>query len=242
MLETIKDPGNVDSLNLTATALTEIFNLWFELMKVMKSVRAQSEETIKTFEANTVALNAAVRRLLTAPPVPGCALKPSKQLKGHLLFDGEIVDWLKVWKTLGCMDEQNIEGVHPEFNHLFRRFGNSRGAFQKAKIVREFLFARASWIVESIDSMKEETGRKRKGADEETANGDATTVDAVRDLIEGNADDDGEGDARADGGGEDAVPEEEEVGTGELSALDLRISTNAALHPRPGFAVCACLA
>ena len=47
MLRTIKNPENVDALTKTVSALTEIFNLWFELMKVMKSVRAQSEETIK---------------------------------------------------------------------------------------------------------------------------------------------------------------------------------------------------
>ena len=101
MLRTIRDPKNIDTLTKTASALTEIFNLWFGLMEDMKSVWAQSEVTIKTktFESNTVALKGVVRRLLTDLPVPACVLK------SHLLFDWEILDWLKRWKTLGCVDE-----------------------------------------------------------------------------------------------------------------------------------------
>ena len=63
------------------------------LIKVMKSKRKQTNEKIEGFELNTIALNKAIQQLISHPPVPGCNLKYSKQLKSHLLFDLEILDF-----------------------------------------------------------------------------------------------------------------------------------------------------
>ena len=76
-----------------------------------------------------------------------------------------------MWETLGAFDEQSTEGVHPEYNHLNRRFGNSRGALKKDKIMREFLFSRSSWIVETIDEMLKATSRKKINSGETNTDG-----------------------------------------------------------------------
>ena len=129
MSNKIKDPENLTYLKDTKVALKNIIGLWFKLMKVMKSKRRQTDEEIEGFKLNTMALNKAIQQLISHPPVPGCKLKYSKQLKSHLLFDLEILDFLMIWANLGAIDDQSIEGVHPILNHLYRRFGNSRGAF-----------------------------------------------------------------------------------------------------------------
>lgn len=218
----IKDETNRKYLTDTLVSLKEILGLWYKLMVVMKSKKAQSDGKIQQFKDNTIALNKAVHKLITTPPVPGCELKASKQLKSHLLFDGEILDWLMVWKSLGAFDEQNIEGVHPEFNHLFRRFGNSRGAFQKNKIMREFLFARAPWILEAIEAMLKATARKRKRDDDDAADDadaageDGDERDVELDLVE---EEDGEEDAPV---------------SAVLTDLETQINSNDALHCKPG--------
>ena len=65
------------------------------------------------------------------------------------------------WRTLGGVDEQSTEGVHPRFNQLAKRFGNSRGAFKQKKVFEEFLFMNSTFIVESIEEMMKATKRKR---------------------------------------------------------------------------------
>ena len=122
----------------------------------------QSDEVCRKFKGNTIALNKAIHKLIMNPPVPGCELKHSKQLKSHLLFDWEIFQLPMTWRTLGGVDEQNTEGVHPQFNQLKRRFGNSGGAFQQNKVYAEFLFSHSTWMVETIDIMAKET-KKEKG-------------------------------------------------------------------------------
>ena len=112
-----------------------------------------------------IALKKTIHSMITTPPMPGFKLKHSKQLKSHLLFDGKILAFLKVRKTLGAFDEQNIEGVHPEFNQLFRQYSNTCGAFQKSKMFRGFLMKRSSWMVKDMDDMFKATSRKKKEPD-----------------------------------------------------------------------------
>ena len=100
--------------------------------------------------------------------MPRCKLKHSKKLKSHLLFDWEIRDFLKRWRTLGAVDEQNIEGVHPQFNQLVRRFGNTRGMCRQQLVMNEFLFSHSTWMVQTVDAMLRKTKRNvvRRDAEE----------------------------------------------------------------------------
>ena len=50
--------------------------------------------------------------------------------------------------TLGGVDEQNVEGLHPRFNQLARKFGNCRGALPQKKVFEELLFMNSPFIVE----------------------------------------------------------------------------------------------
>ena len=86
-------------------------------------------------------------------------MKHSKQLKSHLLFDLEISIFLRRWRTLGAVDEQNIEGVHPQFNQLVRRFGNTRGRRRQQLVMDEFLFSHSTWIVQTVDGILRKTKR-----------------------------------------------------------------------------------
>ena len=139
----------------------------------MKPVEFQDDEACLKFEKNITAMNRAINSLITNPPVPGCVLKHSKQLKSHLLFDLEISIFLRRWKTLGAVDEQNIEGVHPQFNQLVRRFGNTRGRRRQQLVMDEFLFSHPTWIVQTVDSILRKTKRnamRDKGAVSENNN------------------------------------------------------------------------
>ena len=55
-----------------------------------------------------------------------------------------------------------MEGVHPQFNQLVNRFGNTRGGRRQQLVMNEFLFSHATWARETIDEMIEETSRKPK--------------------------------------------------------------------------------
>ena len=109
-------------------------------------------------------------------------------MKFNLLFGGQISAFLWTWRTLGGVDEQNIEGVHPQFNQLVRRFGNTRGRERQQMVMNEFLFSHSTWIVETVDKMIEQTKRKRikgKIAEEQERDGadapDLTPVNNPRD-------------------------------------------------------------
>ena len=82
----------------------------------------------------TAVLNKAIIVLITNLSVLGCDMKYSRQLKSHLLFGWEVFNFLWKWWTLGGLDEQNIEGVHPRSNQLKHNFGNSRLAFQQKHV------------------------------------------------------------------------------------------------------------
>ena len=57
MRKNVKDPTNLLYLVETSRQLKNITNLWYEIMKVMKSVKKQSDERIKQFKINTKKLN-----------------------------------------------------------------------------------------------------------------------------------------------------------------------------------------
>ena len=42
-----------------------------------------------------------IHGMISSPPVPGGNLSFLKQEKSYLLFDGEILRFLIIWKTLG---------------------------------------------------------------------------------------------------------------------------------------------
>ena len=220
----------------------------------MKSVEYQNDEACLTFEENITELNKAVHSLITKTPVPGCELKHSKQLKSHLLFDWEIRDFLKTWRTLGAVDEQNIEGVHPQFNQLVRRFGNTRGRLRQQLVMDEFLFSHSTWMVQTVDDMLRKTKRNVVRGDaedaEESEDDESVPLGAVEPVQPsgvgggGNGEDGGVG---VDGGagGEGANPavvqpgqhddtKEAEDGlfpdTVALSAVETRINSNTAFR------------
>ena len=97
---------------------------------------------------------------MSPPPVPGCNLKYSKQFKPHLLFDGEIRTFLQTWRTLRGVGEQNIKGVHLQFNQLVRHFGNTRGRQHQEFVINEFLFSYSAWVAGTVDDMLKKTKRR----------------------------------------------------------------------------------
>ena len=155
----IRHVTNQVYLESTSVVMKQILSLWYKLMRTMKSTEFQKDDDCLRFDENTKDLNKAINSLITTPPVPGCQLKHSKQLKSHLLFDWEISTFLWTWRTLGGVDEQNIEGVHPQFNQLVRRFGNTHGGYRQHVVMDEFLFSCSTWIVETEDKMLSETKR-----------------------------------------------------------------------------------
>ena len=126
-----------------------------------------------------------------------------------------------MWGTLGAIDEQSIEGTHPEFNNLVRLFGNSRGAFQNDKIMKEFLFRRQPWIVESIEEMMKATRRKKL-----SKNDDAQLAEDGEDIDIGSDEVDVE-DEREE---EDVAALVAHPLAGELTKLEQQINLNEALH------------
>ena len=161
MLPKISDASNKSYLQNTCKAIKQILKLWYEIMRVMKRVTVASNEDCVAFDKNVTLLNKHIYLLVTNPPVPGCVLKLSKQLKFHLLFDGEVSEQLWTWRTLGGADEQNIEGVHPQFNQLIRRFGNTRGRRRQKLVMEAFLYSHSNWVRETIDEILESTKRKK---------------------------------------------------------------------------------
>ena len=127
----------------------------------MKSAELQTEETINKFEVDEKMLRDEIKNFIEEdPPIPGMDLKLPKQLKTHLLFDRHLLQWLKDWGTLGGLGEQNIETCHAIWNQLTRQFGACRGVHQKKLVMAEFLFNRAPFIWDGIDTMLDGTRRR----------------------------------------------------------------------------------
>ena len=97
MMPKIRDADNRKYAVAINVAMKDILLMWFKLMMVMKSKEYQSDEVCRKFEENAVALNKAINKLIMNPPVTGCELKYSKQLKSHLLFDWAIFEFLMIW-------------------------------------------------------------------------------------------------------------------------------------------------
>ena len=101
----------------------KILNLWYQNMRTMKSIKYQNDEACLNFDENIKQLNKAANslieqncfRMLHNWNVQITQISPVFWL-GNLRL-------LKTWRTLGAVDEQNIEGVHPQFNQLVRCFG-----------------------------------------------------------------------------------------------------------------------
>ena len=171
-------------LNNICVEMKKILNLWYQLMRTMKSVEFQNDEDCLKFEEIITAMSKAINSLIKNPPVPGCALKHSKQLKSHLLFDWEIRDFLQAWRTLGAVDEQNIEGVHPHFNQLVRRFENTRERCTQQLAMNEFLFSYSTWNVKTVDDVLRKTRRRRmRGVVAEIENNTLAPSGSVEDAL-----------------------------------------------------------
>ena len=203
MRKVIKDDNNINYLEKLDTSLKEIMEIWYRLMRVMKSTKRQKSATIAKFKADTIALNKAIHKFVTDEPVPGTGNEHPQFLKSHLLFDYHIQDFLELWETLGGFDEQSIESTHPQFNQLLRRYGNTRGRKLKRQVIRQFLFERASFVVELIDRMLEATSKKKRTGVKKRGSGD--------DVV--------------------AAREETEASMSALSRLENDMNENRILHP-----------
>jgi hypothetical protein len=213
----------------------------------MKAVEYQNDLNCARFKENTIRMNKTRHSLITTPPVPGCAFKHSRMLKSHLLFDWEISDLLLTWRTLGT---HNIEGTHPLFNQLVRKFGNTRGDKRQKLVMKELLFANSTWTVETINTMLIEA-RMRVVRDKEerteNPNNKLTETDAIDFALgvatdmegkEGVADEAlierelGDADEGAVDMKDDGEVEEEEEGMllTPLLGLDTAISENMSFH------------
>ena len=128
------------------------------------------------------------------------------------------------------MDEQNIEGVHPQFNQLVRRFGNTRGRRRQQLVMNEFLFSHSTWAVQTVDDMLRKTKRNvvRGNAKESEVNSLAPSSllnDTINAGQPGRRDND-----------EEAEDDDEEAddglfpATATLTEMERRINSNTAFH------------
>ena len=62
MRKVIKDDNNINYLEKLDTSLKEIMEIWYRLMRVMKSTKRQKSATIAKFKADTIALNKAIHK------------------------------------------------------------------------------------------------------------------------------------------------------------------------------------
>ena len=117
---------------------------------------------------------------------------------------------------------------HPDWNQMLRSFGNSRGAFMKEKIVREFLYRRTGWITASMEEMLSATSRpkrrkKRQGGEGEVEDDRDESGTILSDDI-----DDEEEEVEPD-----TPSAEDNLKHEELTELEREINNNKALHPFP---------
>jgi hypothetical protein len=128
-------------------------------------------------------------------------------LKSHLHFFGHLLDQLKLWRTLGGFDEQNIESAHAVWNALLRRFGATRGRRQKMAVLNAFLFNSSAVIDDKVDHIKSELKRKTK-----------PSAPRRRELI--------------DVDGDDVDDVEQVCESGEVDDIHLQINEEVAFHPK----------
>jgi len=205
----VKDPQHRIYLETFTEKMKEIAALWFKILRVMKSVDKQSEHSIKQFEANVDKLRELIHDLIKGetPVIPGWKQKLPSSLKSHLLFFGHLVAQLKLWRTLGCFDEQNIESAHAIWNALLRQFGATRGRKLKQVVLNAFLFNSSSVINDKVAHIKSKLKRKTPHAPPRRR--DATDVDSVDDCVV-----------------------EQVVESGKLDDIHVQINEEVAFHPQ----------
>ena len=143
--------------------LKSISEVWFKIMRVMKSVEIQSDEAISHFQQDTVSLRDLIYKLVvTDVPISGWKRKLTRSMKAHLLFGLHLLKQLQMWGTLGGIDEQNIETCHAIWNKLLRQFGATRGNELQKKVLSEYLFQTSPFLHCAKDHVKKETKSKRK--------------------------------------------------------------------------------
>lgn len=101
-------------------------------------------------------------------PISGWKPKLTRSMKAHLLFGGHLVRQLRLWGTLGGIDEQNIESAHAIWNKLLRQFGVTRGTELQKKVLREYLFQTDDFMHLIIARVKEEGKRNLKSGGNDT--------------------------------------------------------------------------
>ena len=115
------------------------------------------------------------------------------------------------WETLGGFDEQSMESTQPEFNQLLRRYGNTRGQALKIQVVHQFLFERASFVMEMMNEMLAATSRTKRP--------DAKKRGPKTVAVEVSEQDESEQDGVQEGLSD------------ELSEMKKAMNSNARLHP-----------
>ena len=169
--------GTTDELKRELHAFTArmktIVGSWFKLMRVMKSVGKQSQETIDQFRQQTETLRDEIFKLIkTDVPIKGWKKRLTRSMKAHLLFGEHLLKQLLTWGTLGGIDEQNIETCHAIWNKLLRQFGATRGHELQQKVLSEYLFQTSPFLHCDIARVKKETKSTRK----KNASGGARTT------------------------------------------------------------------
>jgi len=185
-----------------------IVAVWYKVQRVIKSTEKQSIESINQFEENTNQLRILINKICKDDvPISGWKPRLTRSLKAHLLFGGHLLRQLRVWGTLGGIDEQNIESAHAIWNKLLRQFGATRGKELQMKVLSDYLFQTASFMHNGIAHVKKEMKRNLKSSA-------ATRRTAPR---------------REDG--DDTIVEEEQCAGVTISDLASIINAEVALHP-----------
>jgi len=132
-------------------------------------VEKHSDESIAQFEKDADELKELVYKLCKDDcPISGWKPKLTRSMKAHLLFGGHLVRQLRLWGTLGGIDEQNIESAHAIWNKLLRQFGATRGTELQKKVLREYLFQTEDFLHLIIARVKEEGKRNLKSRGNDT--------------------------------------------------------------------------
>ena len=139
--------------------------LWYGVTRTIKSVEYQMDEDCKKFKENTIELNKALHLLIGDLPIPESGLKYSNQLKrATSCLMGTPLTFLQDWRTLGGVDEQHVEGIHPAKVHLASKKVwklSGRTTLGQKKVFKGFLFMNSTFIVECIEDRMEKTRRKK---------------------------------------------------------------------------------
>ena len=151
------------AIRIFTIKMKQIFSLWYSVKRFLTSTDCHSDDAIETYRHTLNKMRTAIVDLVVdSPPLPGKdnPLKLPTTIKAHALLGGDVDAQIDDWRATGSIDEQNDESIHPLWNNMMRRFGNTRGKNQKKLILREMHWMNASFMREKMDSLKE--GIKRK--------------------------------------------------------------------------------